>query len=105
MYITKRGTILLDKALPKWLDLMDEGEIITKEDREYEINLAGTDKKDISIQIEEDQIRIYVKEQFKKYANIYDYDDSENITAKYKDGLLTISIPKKQKEKRVIEIE
>ena len=103
MYITRRA-FFSEQALPKFFDLMDEGKIITKEDRVYEVNLAGTDKKDISIEIEENQLFVYIKEEFKKYLNLYDYDDVENITAEYKNGLLTISIPKKQKEKRVIEI-
>lgn len=122
MYITKRGTIL-DHTIVNWFNKINtEGEPynlknlkfqklstmmvqnLLEEDKKYEINLAGTDKKDISIEVNDTYLEVLVKGGEHTYINFNKYQDTENITAEYKNGLLTISIPKKQKEKRVIEI-
>lgn len=117
MYITKRGTIL-DHAIADWFNnLNTEGSIYNvkslKKDSYYhdskgsifKLNLAGVDKKNIEIYLEDEKtIVVNYEEKVEKLELVGSHNDLNNIEAEYNNGLLTISIPKKQKEKRVINI-
>lgn len=70
----------------------------TNEDNQYkyEINLAGTKKKDIKLKAKDNQIIVSAKE--KKYTiNIPRTCEVSTIKAKYEDGMLRISIDKDKK--------
>ena len=93
-----------------------------------EVALPGLDKEDFKIHVEkkileissEKELRSESKEErflrkefsyarFKRRFSIPEYVDSENIKASYKNGILNVSIPKKEeameKPARAIEVE
>jgi len=94
---------------------------IREDGKHYMLDLAvpGMDKKDMNIDISEDVLTIssesksetsVEKEEFKKkefnYSSfcrsfyIPDNVDREKIEANYKDGILTVTLPKMEEEKR-----
>ena len=72
-------------------------------DGKVEINLAGTKREDITVQINGSDVEVLIKvdgkEDIKRWVNTDDKYDVKNTTAEYKDGLLTILIPKKKIKK------
>jgi len=84
-----------------------------KEDNEkivFTYNLAGVDKKDINVEIQNNGLNIrYTKgdndyTNLREYLGCYEYN-SEKISATYKNGLLTITVPKTSKYTKKIEIQ
>ncbi len=75
------------------------------------------DKKNVSVEVEEDVLiisgdkhgfdsdggkcitRELKQSAFKRSFNLGEYLDGESVSAKFKDGMLSISIPKKEPEK------
>ncbi|PLV59111.1 Hsp20/alpha crystallin family protein [Thermotoga sp. KOL6] len=90
-----------------------------------EVEIPGIDRKDVKITVEENILKIsgekkvereqkgknyYFVERsagkFERAIRLPDYVDVEKIKAEYKNGVLTIRIPKKEeRKKRVIEVE
>ena len=78
--------------------------------------IPGLDKKNVTVDVEEDVLiisgdkhgfdsdggkcitRELKQSAFKRSFNLGEYLDGKNITAKFKDGMLSISIPKKEPE-------
>ena len=78
--------------------------------------IPGLDKKNVTVDVEEDVLiisgdkhgfdsdggkcitRELKQSAFKRSFNLGEYLDGKNITAKFKDGMLSISIPKKEQE-------
>ena len=78
--------------------------------------IPGLDKKNVSVEVEEDVLiisgdkhgfdsdggkcitRELKQSAFKRSFNLGEYLDGKNISAKFKDGMLSISIPKKEPE-------
>jgi HSP20 family protein len=85
---------------------------ITKTESEYklEMSVPGLDKKDLNINTENDILTIINEKQglftgpFKKQYSIPDEVDIENISAEFKDGILSIilSISKSKRPTRSI---
>lgn len=77
-----------------------------------EIPLAGVSKKNIKTKISEnDNLVVEISESSKWYGGLVKKFklspscDSENLTAKYSDGVLTLTIPKKESfRERLIEV-
>ena len=83
---------LLLEELSEWY----MGSINEDNQYKYEINLAGTKKKDIKLKAKDNQIIVSAKE--KKYTiNIPRTCEVSTIKAKYEDGMLRISIDKDKK--------
>lgn len=83
---------LLLEELAEW----HMGSINEDNQYKYEINLAGTKKKDIKLKAKDNQIIVSAKE--KKYTiNIPRTCEVSTIKAKYEDGMLRISIDKDKK--------
>jgi len=79
--------------------------------------IPGLDKKNVSVEVEEDVLiisgdkhgfdsdggkcitRELKQSAFKRSFNLGEYLDGKNVSAKFKDGMLSISIPKKEPEK------
>ena len=79
--------------------------------------IPGLDKKNVSVEVEEDVLiisgdkhgfdsdggkcitRELKQSAFKRSFNLGEYLDGESVSAKFKDGMLSISIPKKEPEK------
>ena len=79
--------------------------------------IPGLDKKNVSVEVEEDVLiisgdkhgfdsdgckcitRELKQSAFTRSFNLGEYLDGKNISAKFKDGMLSISIPKKEPEK------
>ncbi len=90
-----------------------------------ELEVPGMDKKDFKVQVENGVLRIcgekklereksdrnyYVVERsygkFERAIRLPDYVDADKIKAKYENGVLTLSIPKKEEKKvKVIDVE
>lgn len=103
-------------------DISDEGDHYV-----LETDLPGFDKKDIKLDISGDTLTIraerntekrnkgkdkylYSERSYGSYSRAFDVSgvDTDKITAKYKDGVLTLQMPKKQEilpESRHLEIE
>lgn len=66
----------------------------------FKYNIAGTRKEDISLDIENNYLMVKVKDRlyFKDDIATLEYD-SENIKAKYMDGILEVTIPKSKSSK------
>ena len=78
--------------------------------------IPGLDKKNVTVDVEEDVLiisgdkhgfdsdggkcitRELKQSAFKRSFNLGEYLDGKNVSAKFKDGMLTISIPKKEPE-------
>ena len=78
--------------------------------------IPGLDKKNVSVEVEEDVliisgdkhgfdsdggkciIRELKQSSFKRSFNLGDHLDGDDVSAKFKDGMLSISIPKKEPE-------
>jgi HSP20 family molecular chaperone IbpA len=78
--------------------------------------IPGLDKKNVSVEVEEDVLiisgdkhgfdsdggkcitRELKQSAFKRSFNLGEYLDGENVSAKFKDGMLSISIPKREPE-------
>ena len=78
--------------------------------------IPGLDKKNVSVEVEEDVLiisgdkhgfdsdggkcitRELKQSAFTRSFNLGEYLDGKNVSAKFKDGMLTISIPKKEPE-------
>ena len=76
-----------------------------KDSYNYKINLAGTDKKDIKVSVEqnnnnEDFLVVKSKKTQRTYL-IKDNCNKNSITAKYKNGILDIKINKKESAKPI----
>lgn len=74
------------------------------------IELPGVDKSDIQLNVAEQVVEIRAKNFFKKVQLPTENVDLEKVTANYKNGVLTVDIPKVQKaveddKKRTIKIE
>ena len=69
-----------------------------------EYNLAGTDKEDIQVYVENNYLKIEIKNSLYKSESINDYLDKSKISAVYKNGLLKIEIPLKKIKRKNIEI-
>ena len=79
--------------------------------------IPGLDKKNVSVEVEEDVLiisgdkhgfdsdggkcitRELKQSAFTRSFNLGEYLDGKNVSAKFKDGMLSISIPKKEPEK------
>ena len=79
--------------------------------------IPGLDKKNVTVDVEEDVLiisgdkhgfdsdggkcitRELKQSAFKRSFNLGEYLDGKNVSAKFKDGMLSISIPKKEPEK------
>ena len=79
--------------------------------------IPGLDKKNVSVEVEEDVLiisgdkhgfdsaggkcitRELKQSSFKRSFNLGEYLDGKNVSATFKDGMLSISIPKKEPEK------
>ena len=79
--------------------------------------IPGLDKSNVSVEVEEDVLiisgdkhgfdsdggkcitRELKQSAFKRSFNLGEYLDGKNVSAKFKDGMLSISIPKKEPEK------
>ncbi|AEH50122.1 Hsp20/alpha crystallin family protein [Pseudothermotoga thermarum] len=90
-----------------------------------EVEVPGMDKKDIKVKVEDGVLRIcgekklereksdrnyHVVERsygkFERAIRLPDYVDAEKIKARYENGVLTISIPKKEEKKaKVVDVE
>jgi HSP20 family protein len=90
-----------------------------------EVEIPGIDRKDVKITVEENILKIsgekkvereqkgknyyYVERsagKFERAIKLPDYVDAEKIKAEYKNGVLTIRVPKKEERKsKVIEVE
>lgn len=90
-----------------------------------EVEIPGIDRKDVKITVEENILKIsgekkvereqkgknyyYVERstgKFERAIRLPDYVDVEKIKAEYKNGVLTIKVPKKEeRKKKVIEVE
>nr|AAC79726.1 small heat shock protein [Thermotoga maritima] len=90
-----------------------------------EVEIPGIDRKDVQITVEENILKIsgekklereqkgknyyYVERsagKFERAIRLPDYVDVEKIKAEYKNGVLTIRVPKKEeRKKKVIEVE
>ena len=90
-----------------------------------EVEIPGIDRKDVKITVEENILKIsgekkvereqkgknyyYVERsagKFERAIRLPDYVDVEKIKAEYKNGVLTIRVPKKEeRKKKVIEVE
>ena len=104
-------------------DISDQGNAYL-----IEADLPGFDKKDIRLDLNGDTLTIHaerhseseqkehkdkylrVERSYGSYSRAFDVSlvDTENIKAKYEDGVLKLTLPKKQKvepEKRTLEIE
>ena len=78
--------------------------------------IPGLDKKNVSVEVEEDVLiisgdkhgfdsdggkcitRELKQSSFKRSFNLGDHLDGDNVSAKFKDGMLSISVPKKEPE-------
>ena len=79
--------------------------------------IPGLDKKNVTVEVEDQVLTIsgdkhgfddsggkcitreLKQSAFKRSFNLGEYLDGENVSAKFKDGMLSISIPKKEPEK------
>jgi HSP20 family protein len=90
---------------------------ITEDDSAYHIHadLAGIEEKDIDIELDKSKLSIKAKREhshkdkkhhiqeryygeYQRTINLPENIDSENIEAKYKNGVLNLTIPKKEKD-------
>jgi HSP20 family protein len=106
-----------DVTLPEWAPLAD----ITEDDREYLIKaeLPEVKKEDVKVSVENGVLTLSGKRKFekeeknKKYHRMEraygsfmrsftlpDDADAENVKADFKDGMLTVHLPKSEKAKR-----
>tara|TARA_R110002020_G_scaffold377329_2_gene588399 strand:- start:4847 stop:5200 length:354 start_codon:yes stop_codon:yes gene_type:complete len=85
------------------IDVKDSGDVYLSE-----INLAGFAKADVKITANDDEVKIAAKnkERSKEYKiNLYGVVSIDHITSKMKNGLLSLTLPKKGvTERRDIEI-
>ena len=85
------------------LNIKDSGDVYLSE-----INLAGFAKADVKITANDDEVKIAAKnkERSQEYKiNLYGVVSVDHITSKMKNGLLTLTLPKKGvTERRDIEI-
>lgn len=79
-------------------------ESINTEAINFKVNLAGTEKEDIALLVEDDMLIVKVKEKEYNSFKLHKFSDLDNISATYKNGLLRIGVPKKV-EKREIKVE
>ena len=85
--------------------------MIKETDKTYEVvfEALGLSKDDISIEVENNDLLIikaenYIYGSYKRMLWLSDDIDKDNITASCNNGLLTITLPKKEQEIRKIEI-
>ncbi len=85
--------------------------MIKETDKTYEVvfEALGLGKDDISIEVENNDLLIikaenYIYGSYKRMLWLSDDIDKDNITASCNNGLLTITLPKKEQEIRKIEI-
>lgn len=85
--------------------------MIKETDKTYEVvfEALGLGKDDISIEVENNDLLIikaenYIYGSYKRMLWLSDDIDKDNITASCNNGLLTITLPKKEQEVRKIEI-
>jgi HSP20 family protein len=85
--------------------------MIKETDKTYEVvfEALGLGKDDISIEVENNNLLIikaenYIYGSYKRMLWLSDDIDKDNITASCNNGLLTITLPKKEQEIRKIEI-
>jgi HSP20 family protein len=85
--------------------------MIKETDKTYEVvfEALGLGKDDISIEVENNDLLIitaenYIYGNYKRMLWLSDDIDKDNITANCNNGLLTITLPKKEREIRKIEI-
>lgn len=71
----------------------------------HELNLAGTKKEDIEVNVIGNNLEVLVRGQPEYYIYLKKDRNKDLISAKYENGLLIIDIPRKQEEKRAIKIE
>tara|TARA_Y100000310_G_scaffold331258_1_gene404507 strand:+ start:953 stop:1297 length:345 start_codon:yes stop_codon:yes gene_type:complete len=70
----------------------------------YELNLAGFKKENISVSAENGMIKVQAKQGERTYSKLLKVPkkgDASSSVVKYKDGLLNITINKKEGEKKV----
>lgn len=82
---------------------------IIEKDSEFEITteLPGFEKEEIQIELVGNLLSVKADSAKRKVSKSYQLDsalDSEGITAKYKNGILTITVNKSQKNKILIPI-
>lgn len=71
-------------------------------DSEYQFNLAGTDKKDISLSTDNGVLEVKVKEEIVK--NVFVGNDFDNVDATYNNGMLTVKFTKDKSPPKEIKI-
>jgi HSP20 family molecular chaperone IbpA len=71
-------------------------------DSEYQFNLAGTDKKDISLSADNGILEVKVKEEVVK--NVFVGNDFDDIEATYNNGMLTVKFTKDKSPPKKIKI-
>jgi len=77
-----------------------------------EVNAAGFDKKDLSVSVDDDTLKVggktegkdelgFTKHGLSKTITLPKYADIDNIEAKTKNGVLTIKVPLENKNKKI----
>lgn len=104
------GTNIANNTIPMYYKTLRYSYDTTEKDLQFKFELAGKSKENVKVFNKDDSLNIKVDDKDTYYVDLKRFQDSgdydiEETKASLKNGLLTVSIPKKKIKQREIEIE